>query len=705
MEVELDLWSSRSSDPVDHILSDVDCCNVPDVDEFILSCSSASDLAKNDLTSSVDMHLNHHQLSHHSLLDETANLGHHHHQSVSPSDDDCCDDLSSHHASLACLVEHLNEPAHQHQLVHGQQAASGSAAATAAASAATASTSSSANHQLALHHQMSSSGGQFGLSAPSSLQLLGLERSANQQQQQQHHHQYQRQTQLFDQLATGASGESGTFRQHSIGHQAAGGGPRIGVGIGIGVGVGSATVTTSSSSAPLYVSLQDPMSGQPMAMSERLVNESLVASRVDHCYILNDAAGDQQRQQQHGHLQQVVSSAASEDSSKQTYVSQSFGSAASGGVTSTSASPGLLGQHQFQPLTNSAQGQLAPFGSSGAPGAAAKASGASKPAASAKRRQASANSANSKRAKAAETSSGAGQVATQGETGSVAEAAATTNQAGGGRTSWARGKQGASKSKTVSSTCKSIGSKGPTADSPSANAAAGARTGARSKRTKQPAAAAVAAAAVANLSSLEQFGHQVGRVSPTLSSNSSSGVSSISCSSNSSSASESGDLASEQAANTGGQGEAEGANARPLPLVQPDSRPPDCGINSTSAGGATSYKGKTKANPISSSSSSNLSRQTTTTSCSSAGTAPPFKVRDPIKVELQLSEQQQQSASKQPLQPQNRRDRCKTLSPQANSTGEPTNKGESKFLEIRPSTLTTKIGDCFYFSSCRAGVD
>lgn len=32
MEVELDLWSSRS-DPVDHMLDDVDCC--ADVDQYL----------------------------------------------------------------------------------------------------------------------------------------------------------------------------------------------------------------------------------------------------------------------------------------------------------------------------------------------------------------------------------------------------------------------------------------------------------------------------------------------------------------------------------------------------------------------------------------------------------------------------------------------------------------------------------------------
>lgn len=183
MEVELDLWSSRSNDAVDHILSDVDCCDVPDVDEFILSCSSSgSDLsAKNDLSSSLAVH-NHHHLSHlnlnqhlnlnlsmglgqhhmghlshhahqpshqhhHQLLDQTeAQQQHPHPASASPAEvDDCCDDLTSH--QLAALIEpSLHPHPHQHPLPGqpGQQRHQPGQA--------------SAQQPLAMQHQVSYSG-------------------------------------------------------------------------------------------------------------------------------------------------------------------------------------------------------------------------------------------------------------------------------------------------------------------------------------------------------------------------------------------------------------------------------------------------------------------------------------------------------------------------------------------------------------------
>lgn len=85
MEVELDLWSSRSNDQVDHILDDVDCCDIPgEVDEFILAgCSSNHsshsqhmvDLdGKADLSSTgpVDSMASNHHHHHHQF--------HHHHQ-------------------------------------------------------------------------------------------------------------------------------------------------------------------------------------------------------------------------------------------------------------------------------------------------------------------------------------------------------------------------------------------------------------------------------------------------------------------------------------------------------------------------------------------------------------------------------------------------------------------------------------------------
>lgn len=263
MEVELDLWSSRSNDPVEHILSDVDCCDVPDVDEFILGCSSSSELTKNDLTSSVDMHLSqshsqqqHHQqptLSshHHSLLldDSSQALGQHH-QSVVVPDEDCCDDLSSQHGSLASLVDHLGES--QQPML--------------------------AQHQQQQHHLM---GSQPMQRQYQSIQLMPMSQSQLAQRvQYQHqpgelsssstspeHQQQQKQQprQLFQhhQLVTG---QQATSEPQS-----------------------SALVSTSASN--LYSANQQQQQHQSSVNNERnLINESLVASRVDHCYILSEGA-------------------------------------------------------------------------------------------------------------------------------------------------------------------------------------------------------------------------------------------------------------------------------------------------------------------------------------------------------------------------------------------------------------------------------
>lgn len=121
MEVELDLWSSRSNDPVDHILADVDCladvvvADV-DVDEFMLACSSSS--ADNSGVNGPDQddfeqNLHNHQLHH-------TNLSHHHHHHDLNHHRD---DLTSSMLHQAYDQHHQNHQLSSHHQLHldGQQ--------------------------------------------------------------------------------------------------------------------------------------------------------------------------------------------------------------------------------------------------------------------------------------------------------------------------------------------------------------------------------------------------------------------------------------------------------------------------------------------------------------------------------------------------------------------------------------------------------
>lgn len=552
MEVELDLWSSRSNDPVDHILSDVDCCSVPDVDEFILGCSSNSDLAKNDLNSSVDMHLNqhlnhHHQLGQHaSLLDEpTGSLAHHHHhhhhnQSASPTDEDLCDDLSSHHASLTNLVEHLSEPAQQQQQQQQQP--------------------------------------RFGQDATGPAHLL-----SPQQQQQQHYQQLEAGYQLV------SSQPSGT-----------------------------------SSSAPLYSRPSGQQhSGRILLNNERnLVNESLVASRVDHCYILNDINHCQQQQHhqvgsiQQQQQQQVVSN---EPKANQ-FLSQQF-SAGSGGaavsssaITSTSASlGGMINQHQLQLLLN------------GQPQAVGVALPAEEPRVAAgkqsKRRQPSASAAQ-KRIK---------------------------NQEAKGNT------QTVSSSSVGSVSCKAqkgakVGSSTTSGSSPPASTARGRR--ATAKRNTKP-SDAQPASSVQNSCS--------GQVSPVLSLNSSSGVSSLSYSSSNSNSS----------SNCG-----ESGAISEIPLDRPIKSEPQSATPALSSSPNSTRPERNKSGQISSSSSATPLTSCSNPTKSSANLNTNSKLKSQAKVaDKQVAFNQQQQTSKAKLAP--KASSVQSLSP-SDSAHEAANKGEGE---------------------------
>lgn len=360
MEVELDLWSSRSTDEVDHILSDVDCCDVPDVDEFILGCSSSvsCDLTKNDLTSSVDMDLsnhnlhNHHNDNHlnHHLIDETGvndihnhhlqghqNHNNHHHQhhqhqhqhnqrqSASPCDataDECCDDLSSHNAaSLTGLVDHLNEAPSHHR--HLQQQ--------------------SHLHQHHQHQRQQRQQHQIEFSA----HLVNGSPSGVQYRQPAQH--------------VGLSSASGGFQQQQVSNHQQIGGDSV---------ASSANVYSAQQSTGVNGGQSSPASLM-IDHQERLLNDSLIASRVDHCYILNDASNCQQQQQQlfdatttssSANQNQVQSPQANPFASQASVANSGrFVTSSGGAVTSTTTNsvgaqvtPGqLVDQHQLQMLLNS----------------------------------------------------------------------------------------------------------------------------------------------------------------------------------------------------------------------------------------------------------------------------------------------------------------------------------------------------------------
>lgn len=273
MEVELDLWSTRSNDPVDSILSDVDCLGDVadvdvDVDEFILAACSSSDAPMQD-TDLVDhqQHLNHlNQLDqlnhinhlHHLDLNNNNHLNGHHHlnqHNEQSSYKQHQDDLTlNHHQHLHAIFDGPNQNHNQHQQ---QQSSSPS-------------TMSFQQHQLQLqaHHQQKNN-------------LM------DQQQQRplaqshpndcfndltNHHNQH---LVSYDQLQD--QHNNFDFLMERQYHQTLD-------------QPNSMVTTTTSSSTINEQQLFQTNVAEPAASG----NSSLVASRVDHCYILNNLVGANQ---------------------------------------------------------------------------------------------------------------------------------------------------------------------------------------------------------------------------------------------------------------------------------------------------------------------------------------------------------------------------------------------------------------------------
>lgn len=690
MEVELDLWSSRSTDEVDHILSDVDCCDVPDVDEFILSCSSSvsCDLTKNDLTSSVDMHLNHHLNNHNSnnnnplshLMDETgvpgihSHLQGHHHarQSASPSDttaDDCCDDLSSHHAtSLTSLVEHLNDASpHQQQLhlhQHQQQQL----------------------HQHHHHHQQLQSRRQdieFG-SHPLSGPQNGL------------HFQQQPSIQI------GLNPVRNNFQQQV--NTNTGSGPQL------------------NTSSPVYSAGVDGVVVNQQ--QERLLNDSLIASRVDHSYILNDTNNCQQQfdaaatSSPSSSSPISASSSANQNQDGQCSVASSFAGnnrrfvTSSGGAVSSTTSSGaqlapgqLVDQHQLQLLLNSQPQAICCQPSTDTGGVEPLLAAATKPSSGQKRRQTSA-AGNKRTKKGASATAGSNEIEHTDTTGASCGQAATKSPNPTVKTNKAARNPVSSSSRCAKG---AVGAGNKVANASDANqpisttrldeASAGgskARATARRRNTNKQQAAQISSGSLS------------GQVSPTLSS---SGVSSLSsCSSSSSSSSSNSELADNQ------QELCEQRLSLKLePLISGAS------FDEASKGGKARRTAGSRCQSPSQSSptvrnnrrgakaSSQISSSSSAGSQGAAASRGPSRVGTPVKVKVEPgeqvdSEQQEPAREQQQQRPQQERGKVSVnereqatglrlqLSPNNNSTEAANTKGESKYTSFILIRLDSSSG-------------